>query len=139
MITHFHGYYKRLLGTTDTPEQLIQPEVMVEGPVLTIEQQLALLGTVTPDEIKAVVWSIPMEKSAGPDGFGSGFYRDTWSIIGGDVIQAIQMFFKTGSLFREMNSTLIMLLPKTEHPHTTADYRPIACCGVLYKVITKSY
>lgn len=53
------------------------------------------------------------------------------------MIRAVQLFFQTGSMLKELNSTNIVLLPKTDHPRTAADYRPIACCGVFYKVIAK--
>lgn len=107
--------------------------MIAKGPVLTVEQQLSLLKNVSSDEIKEALWSIPIEKSPGPDGFGSGFYQDTWSMIGGDVIQAVKYFFQNGTFSKELNSTHIILLSKTEHAHMAADYRPIACCGVVYK------
>ncbi|KAG5536145.1 hypothetical protein RHGRI_023811 [Rhododendron griersonianum] len=34
-------------------------------------------------------------------------------------------------------ATALTLIPKTSCPHTMNDYRPIACCNVLYKTITK--
>ncbi|XP_062100714.1 uncharacterized protein LOC133806637 [Humulus lupulus] len=36
-----------------------------------------------------------------------------------------------------MNSTILTLIPKMEHPKTAADYRPIAYCTTLYKCISK--
>ncbi|KAL0329452.1 UNVERIFIED_CONTAM: Retrovirus-related Pol polyprotein from type-2 retrotransposable element R2DM [Sesamum radiatum] len=33
--------------------------------------------------------------------------------------------------------TIIALVPKSEHSPSVADYRPISCCNVIYKVITK--
>ncbi|KAL0305192.1 UNVERIFIED_CONTAM: hypothetical protein Sangu_3046300 [Sesamum angustifolium] len=32
---------------------------------------------------------------------------------------------------------IIALVPKSEHSPSVADYRPISCCNVIYKVITK--
>lgn len=113
------------------------PEVIAEGPVLSIEQQLSLLQTVQAVEIKDAFWSILIEKSPGPDGFNSGFFKEAWSVIAGDMVKAVQEFFKTGSLLAELNSTHLVLLPKTDNPSFAADYRPISCCGVLYKVIAK--
>ena len=36
-----------------------------------------------------------------------------------------------------INSTILSLIPKTEEVHTMKDYRPIACCNLLYMAISK--
>lgn len=36
-----------------------------------------------------------------------------------------------------MNATLISLVPKIQTPNKVSDFRPIACCNVLYKCISK--
>lgn len=73
IIAHFQNYYWQLLGSAETNVQKLDQEIISEGPVLTIEQQLSLLTKVTSDEIKEALWSIPMDKTPGLDGFGSGF------------------------------------------------------------------
>ncbi|KAL0290481.1 UNVERIFIED_CONTAM: hypothetical protein Sradi_7049000 [Sesamum radiatum] len=57
--------------------------------------------------------------------------------IGGEVTQAIRDFFQTGRLLKQVNTTLISLIPKVSNPAVVAEFRPISCCNVLYKVITK--
>ncbi|KAL0293555.1 UNVERIFIED_CONTAM: Retrovirus-related Pol polyprotein from type-2 retrotransposable element R2DM, partial [Sesamum calycinum] len=37
----------------------------------------------------------------------------------------------------ELNHSIIALVPKSDHCPTVADYRPISCCNVIYKAITK--
>ena len=46
-------------------------------------------------------------------------------------------FFNTGRLLREVSSTIIALVPKTQIPASQKDFRPISCCNVVYKIITK--
>ncbi|XP_062094183.1 uncharacterized protein LOC133800246 [Humulus lupulus] len=81
--------------------------------------------------------SIPDTKSPGPDGFGSGFFKSMWSVIGGEICAAITNFFETGFMPPEFHNTMISLIPKTENPATTIDFRPIACCTTIYKCISK--
>lgn len=87
---------------------------MDQGKILTEEHQNTLLCLVTDEEIRRALFSIPGEKSPGPDGFGTHFFKDAWHIVGNDVIQAIQEFFHTGTLLKEVNNTLITLIPKSE-------------------------
>ncbi|KAK4404516.1 hypothetical protein Sango_0820200 [Sesamum angolense] len=40
-------------------------------------------------------------------------------------------------MFRQLNQTIIALVPKFEHSPSVVDYRLISCYNVIYKVITK--
>ncbi|GJV55143.1 RNA-directed DNA polymerase, eukaryota, reverse transcriptase zinc-binding domain protein [Tanacetum coccineum] len=42
---------------------------------------------------------------------------------------------KIKELLTEINSTMITLVPKIQSPEQVIDFRPIACCNVLYKCI----
>ncbi|XP_010445454.1 PREDICTED: uncharacterized protein LOC104728123 [Camelina sativa] len=44
---------------------------------------------------------------------------------------------RTGFLPKGVNSTILALIPKKKKARLTKDYRPISCCNVLYKVISK--
>lgn len=46
-------------------------------------------------------------------------------------------FFISGQLLKQINYTVIALIPKTEQAQLVGDYRPISCCNVLYKTISK--
>lgn len=47
------------------------------------------------------------------------------------------LFFLKGFLPKGLNSTILALVPKTEEAKVMKDYRPISCCNVLYKIISK--
>ncbi|KAJ8419801.1 hypothetical protein Cgig2_012525 [Carnegiea gigantea] len=60
------NFYKNLLGKQFTPRSSIDPDVIKNGPVLTIEQQQALTEEFSSLDIKEALFSIPSTKSPGP-------------------------------------------------------------------------
>nr|XP_043625572.1 uncharacterized protein LOC122596998 [Erigeron canadensis] len=97
----------------------------------------SMIREVTNDEIKTAMFSIGENKAPGPDGITSAFFKNTWSIVGKDVLLAVHDFFRKGKLLPEINHTYIVLVPKVSTPSSINDYRPISCCNVLFKCISK--
>ena len=96
-----------------------------------------LNNAISNEEIKAAIFSIDDSKAPGPDGFSSRFFKAAWGIIGIDVCAAVSSFFESGSMLREINCTVIALVPKVPNPGSMHDYRPISCCNTIYKCISK--
>ena len=80
---------------------------------------------------------MPSNKSPGPDGFPCEFLKTTWPVIAHDFTVAVQSVFRLGFLPKGINSTILALVPKKTTSAEMRDFRPIACCNVLYKVISK--
>ena len=99
--------------------------------------KLMLTNGVTAEEVQKVLFSMPSNKSLGPDGYSCEFFKETWQMVGKDFVVAIQSSFKTGFLPKGVNSTILALIPKRKEATVMKDYRPISCCNVLYKVISK--
>ncbi|GJS50125.1 hypothetical protein Tco_0600246 [Tanacetum coccineum] len=104
---------------------------------LTSEEALKMVRPISDSEIKNAMFEIKDSKAPGPDGYTSRFYKSAWSIVGTEVSQAVREFFLTGKLLGEVNATLISLVPKIPTPNKVSNFRPIACCNVLYKFISK--
>ena len=103
------------------------------------EEDCSLLEAhVTAEEIRKVVFAMPSNKSLGPDGFPSEFFKITWPIVAQDFTIAVQSVFRFGFLPKGVNSTILALVPKKTDSLEMRDYRPIACCNVLYKVVSKN-
>lgn len=83
------------------------------------------------------LFNMNSHKAPGIDGYNAYFFKKVWHVIGADVILAIKVFFRTCHLPYAINSTLITLLPKSENASSMKEYRPIACCTILYKIISK--
>ncbi|GJW60133.1 putative RNA-directed DNA polymerase [Tanacetum coccineum] len=104
---------------------------------LNDSEALNMVRDISSQEVKSAMFSMGNDKSPGPDGFTAGFFKDTWDIIGADVIKAVSEFFTNGRLLKELNHTIIALIPKVNTPARVNDYRPISCCNVLFKCISK--
>lgn len=96
-----------------------------------------MVRPVSNEKVKNAMFSIGENKAPGLDGYTLAFFKASWHIIGSDVTTAIQEFFVKGKLLHELNNTIISLIPKVPTPIKITDYRPISCCNVLYKCISK--
>ncbi|XP_074319911.1 uncharacterized protein LOC141656761 [Silene latifolia] len=132
----FLEFYKNLLGTSE-PVLNISSSVVKLGKGCTSEHHYLLLAPVSKEEIKKVMFSIPSHKAAGPDGYSSAFFKDAWDMVGDSVCSAIQDFFQSRKLLKQLNHTLITLVPKCALPQNVTQFRPISCYNVLYKCISK--
>lgn len=97
--------------------------------------KLAAIPTV--EEVIETVFSMPKNKAPGPDGFPIDFFREALSIVGEDIINAVREFFVTGYLLRKFNATAICLIPKITGADKLTQFRPVACCTSVYKIISR--
>lgn len=133
------NFHKRLLGRSFTSLNDFEMARISNlfSVKLSSSQQSRLQGIVTSAEIRAALFSMKDDKSPGPDGFSAYFYKKTLPIIQDDVVNAILSFFNDGKLLKEVNATIITLVPKVPNPTKGGDFRPISCCNIIYKCITK--
>ncbi|GJT75531.1 RNA-directed DNA polymerase, eukaryota, reverse transcriptase zinc-binding domain protein [Tanacetum coccineum] len=65
------------------------------------------------------------------------FFKSAWKVVGSDFCSAIREFFSSGKLLGECNASIISLVPKVANPKNVINFRPISCCNVFYKTISK--
>ena len=130
-VKHFQSL---LTSTVPHPEK--DPSMLFANPIPTPLIPGLILPVIN-EEIKTALFSIPDNKASGPDGFTSLFFKRCWDIIGVEFLAAIKYFFDHTTLPRCVNATRIALVPKIENPTCMDDYRPISCCNVMYKCISK--
>jgi len=88
-------------------------------------------------EIKNVVFKLNGNSVPGPNGFGGVFYHSCWEIIGTNVCNVVQQFFKQNWIFPRMNSNVVSLIPKIQDAESIKDYIPIVVANFKFKIIFK--
>ncbi|GKD84506.1 putative RNA-directed DNA polymerase, eukaryota, reverse transcriptase zinc-binding domain protein [Tanacetum coccineum] len=132
----FVKHYNQFLGAEGVSNPLDAHDLFIR--VLDNSKADCMVRDVTDDEIKSVMFSMGDDRAPGHDGFTAAFFKKAWDVVGGDITCAIRdFFFSNGKLLKELNHTIISLIPKVTTPARINDYRPISCCNVLYKCISK--
>nr|GFD00293.1 hypothetical protein [Tanacetum cinerariifolium] len=75
-----------------------------------------MVGDVSDKEIRDAIFSMRDDKSPGRDGYSAAFFKDVWDIVAQDVIKAVREFFVNDVLLKEVNHTIIALIPKVATP-----------------------
>jgi len=107
LIDNFLSYYQSILGEDSVNTLSVEQEVLDRGPKISAMEASNLEAPVEEAEIKDALWSIVKE------------------------------FFRKGKLLKQINSTFVSLIPKTNHEPKVQDFRPISCCNTVYKIISK--
>nr|GEW41112.1 hypothetical protein [Tanacetum cinerariifolium] len=131
----FIDYYTEILGQPGTATVFHSNDIFCNR--LSMEGANSMIREISDKEIKDTMFSMDDNKAPSPDGFSTVFFKEAWDIIGVDVCKAIKEFFTNGILLKELNHTIIALIPKVNSPVRINDYRAISCCNTLYKCISK--
>ncbi|GJR40035.1 RNA-directed DNA polymerase, eukaryota, reverse transcriptase zinc-binding domain protein [Tanacetum coccineum] len=98
----FHGlnvgeqfvlHFKNVLGMKSVVSPIVDPGSLFFK-TLPESEALHMIRAVSDDEIKKALFSIDGNKAPGPDGFSANFFKDSWSIVGSEVCQAVKDFFR---------------------------------------------
>ncbi|XP_074298194.1 uncharacterized protein LOC141629018 [Silene latifolia] len=119
------------------PVQQLNADFLAQGATISFSESSELDASISLKEDKDDVFSMDSNSSPGIDGFSAGFFKSAWAIIGLDLFKVVRSFFKTSFMPKQANSTVLSLIPKKVVPSSVLDYRPISCCIVFYKVISK--
>ena len=133
------SYFQNLIGTKDARVVGCTQDFLEEIIKIVLPEDAAtvLSQPITPEEIRSSMFSINGDKAPGPDGYTACFFKTAWSVVGEDVIRAILFYFQTCKMLPAFNSTGVALVPKCQNPSSMKDFRPISCCSIIYKCITK--
>ncbi|GJV38080.1 sodium/hydrogen exchanger 6 [Tanacetum coccineum] len=129
------AYFYKFLGVEGTTTPLDDHGLFFW--VLSDHKAECMVREVSDSEIKGALFSIRDDTAHGPDGFTVVFFKKVWDIVGGEVTTPNRDSFSNGKLLKELNNTIISLIPKVYTPARINDNRPKSCCNVLFKCISK--
>ncbi|GKC62503.1 hypothetical protein Tco_1095101, partial [Tanacetum coccineum] len=122
------AYLKAFNDATLDEEREQVPNVFVAH----YNQFLGIIGETVPLDIPGL-----FSKSLDSNKAHYMFFKEAWEIVGGDVCKAVRDFFNSGKLLKELNHTVIALLPKELMHNYHLDRGPPRCA---FKVdIQKAY
>lgn len=111
------SHLKRCL-TSDQATLLTYPYILVE-----IDDVLKLMGPL---------------KAPGSDELPAIFFQKHWSIVREEVCSLVLGVLNDRMDPREINHTLIALVPKVKAPDNFSQFHPISLCNVVIKLVTKA-
>ncbi|KAG7588721.1 Reverse transcriptase domain [Arabidopsis suecica] len=132
------GYFQSLLGGEVGELFLEQNDMNLLLTYRCSQAQISELESFfSPIDIQEAFFSLPRNKTSGPDGFSAEFFKGVWSVVGPEVVDAVQEFFRSGQLLKQWNATTLILIPKIPNASALSDFRPISCLNTIYKVIAR--
>ena len=76
-------------------------------------------------------------KAPGPDGYQPFFFKQYWHLVCEEVWHLVNDAFLWDTLDSNIVETLIVLIPKVDHPSYFKSFKLISLCNVVHKIIIK--
>lgn len=92
----------------------------------------------TAAEVSIAMKQMKSNAAPGLDGLPALFYQTYWDIVGSDVTNYVLNILNNKEDPSNINHTHLCLILKKNDPKIPADYRHIALCNVILKLVTKT-
>ena len=133
---HVLHYFTNIFSTSNQYEENELPNKVIPN-IVTPEDNAMLIALPLSNEVRSAVFDLKGDSAPGPDGYSGHFYQHFWHIIGTDVVQSTKQFFTHNYIMNNLNSNLLILIPKTPSADRLDDFQPIALANFQFKIITK--
>ncbi|KAK9094702.1 hypothetical protein Scep_026171 [Stephania cephalantha] len=77
------------------------------------------------------------KKSPSADGMMNKLLQQKWSLFREDVLELFRKFHSSGHLEKNLNESLVVLIPKKSFLQALSDFCPISLCNSIYKLLAK--
>ncbi|MCH86665.1 hypothetical protein A2U01_0007525 [Trifolium medium] len=133
----FLNYFQGIFQSSNSDSNIDDVTSVVANRI-TPDMKSYLDQDYTAEEVYTAIKQMSSLATPGPDGLSAIFYRRFWDIIGSHVTTSILNILNNSyNNISNVNNTFICLIPKTNHPSTPSDYRPIALCMSILKLSLK--
>lgn len=131
------NYFNNLFSSTNDVSMHFEQTFQGFSQRVTSDMNEDLTRDITEEEVQITVFDIGPHKAPGPDGFTGAFYHQHWEDVKTELMSEIKRFFTDDDFDDKLIQTNICLIPKVYPPTGMSEFRPIALCNVIYKVISK--
>lgn len=129
-------HFKSQFSPIETEDLCSQIEVLAHMPKFFNDSDCVEIGKVVSiDEVKDIVFKMPKDKSLGSDGWTQELFQSFFEVLGEDLHKAVEESIIYGFIPGSLNATFFALIPKVNKLGNFHDFRPIALCNFVYKVI----
>lgn len=87
------------------------------------------------EEIKKVLEGFEKEKIPGPNGWVVDFFLEFFDMLCKEVLVVVEESILKGMACGAINATFVTMIPKKYKLETYQDFKPIAFCNLVYKMI----
>lgn len=129
-----NSYFENLFMQRDS---VYAPVVNVLEPWVSSEDNVFLTRPFSHLGFSSAISQMHSDKSLGPYGFNSAFFKKSWEVCGDDIFDACCFWLDRVFFPATVNDTNIALIPKNNNPMSMKDWRPISLCNVVYKILSK--
>ena len=136
IIKEVRNYYEKLYKAENVADiNLNQICQNYDIPKLNENKKFSLEGKLTLPELSTALKRMKNDKSPGPDGFTSEFYKFFWKDIGMLLLNSLNAGFEKGTLSISQKQGLITCIPKGNKPKKLLkNWRPISLLNCSYKI-----
>ena len=136
MANMVNSYFQNLFTGDDS---LVQHHLLdLYDERVTSEMNDRLCAEFSEKEISDSLFQMGPLKAPGKDGFPARFFQKNWLVMKGEIIRAVQEFFRTGVMPDGVNEKVIVLIPKEPDAKDLKKFRPINLSNCGIKIFSKA-
>ena len=136
ILEYTRAFYQRLYDNEQTNSDTQEWFLNKINRKLNPNERTRAEGPVTSDELEAAIKKLKLNKSPGPDGLPSEFYKRFWHLIKVNLLELYNYNFDSGAMSESQTNALLRLLYKKGEKAQLKNWRPISLLNTDYKLLS---